>query len=192
MTVPLVEICDCVRQSSDPPAALKALRELGKSRLKSELWDAVADPDWEADVRAAAAWLKKNISKPRPTGVYLGLDIFNERGGKGQNIEIGWTSDLDPQQLTMEWVTQGLDYGDHHLIGGLYEIHKSYSEFELDDAVSLPDYVFYLGYSGIVMIKALEQVPVRWDSLFVWGFHDDDQAFLARCSASGVERIAKF
>jgi hypothetical protein len=191
MNIPFDEILACVRQSVEPQTAFNALREIGRSHLKSPLWDAVPVPDCDADIGSAADWLQRNISEYRPTGVYLGLDTLNEKDGQGQNVEIGMTADADPLPLEMEWIFDGLDYGDKHLIRGVYEIHKSHDAFELDHPESLlPDYVFFLGYSGIVLASALERMQVGWNSLFVLGFHDGDMGFLARSSQSGVERLA--
>ncbi len=156
------------------------------------MWNAVPEPDTESDVASATTWLQKSFSKYPPTGVYLGMDTANEREGLGKNIEIGLTDVAGPLPLDMEWIYDGFDYGEDHLIRGLYEIHKSYAAIGLDESDSLlPDYVFYLGYSGVVLAAAAERIPVRWDSLFVWGLHDGDMVFLARGSSKGVERLAK-
>ncbi len=192
MKIPFDKILDCVRQKIEPKQAFNKLVGVGKSRLKSPLWDAVLVPDTEADVASATTWLKESFSSYSPTGVYLGMDTLNEKDGRGKNVEIGITDAKGPLPLDMEWIYDGFDYGKNHLIRGLYEIHKSYAAMDLEESDSLLlDYVFYLGYSGVVLAAAVERIPVRWDSLFVWGFHDGDMAFLARGSSRGVKRLAR-
>jgi hypothetical protein len=40
MEFPLDEVVACVRQKVEPSSAFNALREIGKARFKSPLWDA--------------------------------------------------------------------------------------------------------------------------------------------------------
>jgi hypothetical protein len=191
MKIPYDEILGCVRKSIAPQKAFKELIDVGKSQLKSPLWDAIPTPDTEADVTSAATWLQESFSKYPPTGVYLGMDTVNENDGKGKNVEIGMTDVPGPLPLELEWIYDGFDYGENHLIRGLYEIHKGYDALDLQEPQSLlADYVFYLGYSGIVLAAALDKMQVRWESLFVWGFHSGDLAFLARSTPAGITRLA--
>ena len=137
-------------------AAFQTLREIGKSHFPSDLWDAVPLPDTEADIASAADWLQKNIADHRPTGVYLGLDTLNQAGQWGQNVEIGLSDAADPSLHDIEWIYDGLGYGDNHLIRGLYQVHQAYDAFQLGYPQSLfPDYVLFLGYSGIVLAGAM-------------------------------------
>jgi hypothetical protein len=76
MDIPFDDILAIVRQPGDPRAAFDALREIGRARMPSDVWDKIRAPDVEADVWLAGAWLKENISEFRPTGVYLGLDTL--------------------------------------------------------------------------------------------------------------------
>ncbi len=191
--IPYDEILSCVRQRSDPRRALGELRSVGQKHMESPLWDGVNTPDCAADVEAAAEWLNRNLAKDCPPGVYLGLDTCNERDGSGKNIEIGMTDQVDPKRDDLEWIFDGLDYGDNHLIRGLYEIHKGYESFGLDESKSLlPDYIFFMGYSGVVLAAAIEKLNWRWKALYVWGFHSGDLALLARTSHKGIERLAVY
>lgn len=192
MDYPLEEVFKCVRQAVKPETAFNSLRTIGMAHFKSDLWKSVPMPDADADIGSAADRLKRSISTSRPTGVYLGLDTPNQEGEWGKNVEIGLSEKADPPLLDMEWTFKGLKYGDNHLIQGLYEVHTAYEAYELDHPDSLfPDYVFFLGYSGIVLAAAVEKLRPRWDSLFVWGFHDGDMGYLARSSPKGVERAPR-
>ncbi|HET6328893.1 MAG TPA: hypothetical protein VFG04_29690 [Planctomycetaceae bacterium] len=192
MKYPLDEVFACVRQTVPPATAFNSLRDIGRAHFKSELWDAVPLPDSEADIAAAADWLKKSFADECPTGVYLGLDTNNQEEEWGHNVEIGLSDSADSSRLDMEWIFEGLDYGDNHLIRGLYEVYQAYAAFELDHPESLfPDYIFFLGYSGIVLAGAVERIRPKWDSLFVWGFHDGDMGYLVRTSERGVERVGQ-
>ena len=192
MDYPLDQVFDCVAQPIEPRAAFQTLREIGKSHFPSDLWDSVSLPNTEADIAAAADWLRKNIADHRPTGVYLGLDTLNQAGQWGKNVEIGLSDSADPSLHDMEWIFDGLDYGDNHLIRGLYEVHQAYDALGLDyPQILFPDYVLFLGYSGIVLAGAVERMRPDWDSLFVWGFHDGDMGYLARTSPRGVGRLAQ-
>lgn len=191
MDIPFADILAIVRKPDEPTAAFEALRKIGDARLPSPVWRAIDVPDIESDIEDAGEWLRAAISAYRPTGVYLGLDTLNQDDGAGKNAEIGMTTKADPAPLAMEWAWKCEKYGDDHLIQGMYEIHKTYQRSGLEYPASLlADYLFFFGYSGIVLASALERMPVRWSSLFVWGFHDGDIAYLARGSPRGVERLA--
>jgi len=193
MELPFSEIFAIVRRPERPQASFEALRNFGESQIASPIWKSIKSPDVEKDIEAARLWLHKTTSTYRPTGVYLGLDTLNERNGKGTNIEIGMTTSANPAVLSMDWAYHCEEYGKKHLIRGVYEVHKAYKNRNLDDAVhTLADYLFFFGYSGIVLASALERMTDRWDSLYVWGFHDGDIGFLAKCSRAGVQRLATF
>jgi hypothetical protein len=121
------------------------------------------------------------------------LDTLNEEDGGGHNVEIGLTTTADPERLKMDWAWGCEHYGERHLIHGLYTVHAAIMALDLEYELNNPaEYIFFLGYSGIVLASALEELPVSWDSLYVWGFHDGDLAFLARGSPTGVKRLATF
>jgi len=159
--------------------------------MPSAVWDKIRMPDVEADVLLAGAWLKESIFEFRPSGVYLGLDTLNEHQGNGKNIEIGMTIAADPTTLNMDWAYHLEQRGESYLIEGMYEVHKAYQKLGLDyHTGNLGDYLFFFGYSGIVLAAALERIAVNWDCLFIWGFHDGDLVYLARSSPKGITRLA--
>jgi hypothetical protein len=193
MDVPFDDILAIVRKPDDLKTAFESLREIGRSRLPSEVWDTIRTPQVDADVWAAGAWLKESILEFRPSGVYLGLDTLNENQGLGKNVEIGMTHEADPQKLEMEWAFRLPQRGQNHLIEGLYKAHRAYKKVGLEYPSSLlADYLFFFGYGGVVLASALERAKVEWDCLLIWGFHDGDLAYLARSSPTGVERLATF
>jgi hypothetical protein len=193
MDVPFDDILTVIRRLTDPQSAFADLRAIGELRSPSPMWRAIKTPDVRADVDAAASWLYGTITPFRPTGVYLGLDTLNERDGQGKNVEIGMTIKADPVPLNMDWAYRCEKYGDDHLIRGMYETHQTYKAFGLEYEVGLlADYLFFLGYSGIVLTAAIEKLRVEGPTMFVWGFHDGDIGFLARSSPDGVERLVTF
>lgn len=193
MEIPFKQITDTVRGSTAAEISFNLLRQVGRKALPSDLWDQVPTPDVEADVERARIWLRRNISKDRPTGVYLGLDTLNGRGLRGHNVEIGMSRSANPRILNMAWTFRCDRYGNRHLIRGLRQVHRTYERRRLGfDTSNLADYVFFLGYSGIVLTAAIERLAVSWEALFVWGFHDGDIGYLARTSEHGIERLASF
>jgi hypothetical protein len=191
--IPFNDILAVVRRPGDLKAAFAGLLEIGRARLPSEVWDKIRTPEVEGDVWNAGAWLRKSISEFGPSGVYLGLDTLNENRGDGKNVEIGMTRDADPDKLKMDWAYHLPRRGDSHLIEGMYKAHRSYQKFGLEYPSNLlADYLFFFGYSGLVLAAALERIAVDWDCLFIWGFHDGDLAYLARSSSTGIKRIAAF
>jgi hypothetical protein len=191
--LPFNDILAVVRHPGELKSAFAALREIGKSRLASEVWDKIPTPEVEADVLLAGVWLKENFFEYQPSGVYLGLNTLNENGGRGKNIEIGMKRAVNPLKLEMEWVYRLPQRGQDHLIKGMYGIHVAYQKFGLKYPASLlADYLFFFGYSGLVLASAIERIKIDWDCLFIWGFHDGDLAYLARSSPKGVTRMATF
>lgn len=180
-----------IRNGGDLRAAFDSLREIAKARLPSVPWEKIRTPDVEADVCLAAAWLKENLTEFQPNGVYLGLDTLNENDGDGKNVEIGMTRAANTNVLEMDWAYRLEKYGEDHLIQGMYETHESYRRFDFEfDGAVLVDYLFFFGYSGLVLASAIERTLVNWDCLFIWGFHDGDLAYLAKASCHGVTRLA--
>ena len=187
MNPPFDEILTVIREACDLTIAFNNLRAIGKSRVPVAVWDEIPTPEVETDLWLAGGWLKESIDAFQPSGVYLGLDTLNENRGRGKNVEIGMTREADPQQLVMDWAFRLPKYGKHHLIEGLYEVHSAYETLGLG---LLADYLFFFGYSGVVLAAALERINIHWNCLFIWGFHDGDLGYLARSSGAGVTRLA--
>ena len=158
--------------------------------------DSVPEIDISADISAAQRWLKKEAADSSVTGIYLGLDTLNENEGTGKNIEIGFTCDAHPQSPDIEWIYKLKKYGTDHLIHGIYELHawyypehRVYADHDYDLQLLL-DYIFFLGYSGVILAAAIQQEQLQDHCLFVWGFHDGDLGPLCRWSPTGFERLA--
>jgi hypothetical protein len=192
MGIPFDSILAIVREPGDLKSAFDAFREIGQKQMPSELWDKIRAPDVEADVWNAAAWLKETVFEFRPSGVYLGLDTLNERQGAGKNVEIGMTREANPEELEMKWAYRLPEYGEDHLMEGMYKVHREYEKLGFESSSSLlADFLFFFGYSGIVLAAAIERIAVDWDCLFIWGFHDGDLGYLVRSSSNGIARLAE-
>jgi hypothetical protein len=75
----------------------------------------------------------------------------------------------------------------------MYKTHRAYQKYGLEYPSSLlADYLFFFGYSGLILAAGLDRIPIDWDCLFIWGFHDGDLGYLARSSPSGITRLAVF
>ena len=196
MNIPFAEILHCVNVNQDPLIAFTSLVSVGRSAYKSAVWDSVPKIDISADISAAQRWLQGETPDSSITGIYLGLDTLNENEGTGKNIEIGFTCDADPQSLDIEWIYKLTKYGTDHLIRGICELHTWYSpEHRVyadhdDDLQLLLDYIFFLGYSGVILAAAIQKERLQNHCLFVWGFHDGDLGALCRWSPTGFERLA--
>jgi hypothetical protein len=191
MNLPIDEILAIVRTGDDLRASFDALREVGRSRLPSEVWDKIRTPDVESDVWLAGAWLKESIFSFRPTGVYLGLDTLNELRGDGENVEIGMSRSAIPNATDIQWAYSLEERGEKHLIDGMYKAHRAYLKFGVEGpAKLLADFLFFFGSSGVVFASAIERIGVNWDCLFIWGFHDGGLYSLARSSPTGITRMA--
>jgi hypothetical protein len=123
-------------------------------------------------------------------GIYLGLDTLNVRDGRGTNIDFGGTPNCDPNQDSADWVWEAdLEYGKPHLIQGLYRLQDAYRTEPWREAFQLLDYIFFLGYSGIILCSAFEKLSPPRDLLPAWGFHDGDMFTLGRMRVGTFSRI---
>ena len=196
MDIPFAEILRCVNANQDPLIAFTNLVSIGRSTYKSPVWDSVPEIDIPADILAAQQWLKKEAADSSITGIYLGLDTLNENEGTGKNIEMGFTRDADPKSLNIEWIYNLTKYGTDHLIRGIFELHTWYESdagvhADHDDKLQLLlDYIFFLGYSGVILAAAIQKERLQNHCLLVWGFHDGDLGPLCRWSPTGFERLA--
>jgi hypothetical protein len=174
---PIRETLAVVRDGTEPEATWADVVALCRAACPSAPWDGLVWPDIGRDVSAATTWLEAQLADlPDARGLYLGLDTLNMRGGRGTNIEIGGSSDCDPLSDDIQWVfARNLRYGRKHLIYGLYELRAVYSSDAWGAAYSLCDYIFFLGYSGVVLAGAFERLDTPRTLLPVWGFHDGDR-----------------
>jgi len=80
----------------------------------------------------------------------------------------------------MDWAYRLPERGENHLIEGCIRAHRAYKKFGLEYPSSLlADYLFFFGYSGLVLSQLFERIAVDWDCLFHLGLHDGDLGFLA-------------
>ncbi len=192
MNIPFADILRCVHVDQDPSIAFTSLVCVGRSVYKSAVWDSVPKIDISADILSAQQWLKKETADSSITGIYLGLDTLNENDGAGENIEIGFTHHADPASSDIEWTYKLPKYRSGHLICGVYELHAWYeSELDQNDELQLLlDYIFFLGYSGVILGAAIQKERLQNHCMFVWGFHDGDLGPLCRWSPTAFERLA--
>lgn len=137
----------------------------------------------QRDIEAASNWLNASIIElPNTQGIYLGLDTLNMEQGFGSNIEIGLSSSCNPNEITDDWAYDCENYGNSHLIKGLYEVSDSFNNEGKWTAGerSFAEYLVFLGYSGVILRSALLQLETKNDFLSVWGFHDGDMFFLVQ------------
>ncbi len=193
MKLPIRETLAVVRDGTEPLQAWSDVISLCRTAVPSAPWNDLASPNLERDVKAATAWLEGQIAAmPDSPGLYLGLDTLNMRGGRGTNIEIGGSSTCDPLSDDIQWVfARNLDYGQKHLIYGLYELQVVYETEAWAAAYPLCDYIFFLGYSGIVLSEAFVRLDTPRILLPVWGFHDGDLFALGRKQDNRFTRICR-
>ncbi|HXX92752.1 MAG TPA: hypothetical protein VEN81_03910 [Planctomycetota bacterium] len=174
----LPSILKLVRTGGDPARSLGKLLDHFAEAKPSSAWTKMKDVDVGRDIAEARDWLEAQLARrASTTGVYLGLDTLNMDDGAGHNVEIGGSVKADPESLDTEWAFENSWTGEHHLIRGLFEMHRIYSTIE--DLYSFADYALFLGYSGIVLAAAVERLERKLRSggmgrLYIWGFHDGD------------------
>jgi hypothetical protein len=188
MPLRLNQILTIVRTHTDLRTGFDALRTLGNTLTPSPVWNKIPTPTVEADLLLATAWLTENLADRHPTGVYFGLDSLNENEGLGSNLEIGMTNAANPDAPDHQWTYALEHYGQRHLIDGLYNTHRALQKRGLDS--SLPTFLFFFGYSGLLLAAALERLAPPFHCRFIWGFHDGDLASLARSTPTTLTRLA--
>ena len=191
MEYPIRETLAVIRDAKESEKAWVQVVALCRAAAPSAPWGELATPNIERDVVAATTWLEGQLATlPEARGLYLGLDTLNMRGGRGTNIEVGGSYDCDPLSNDIQWVYAGkLHYGRKHLIYGLYELQAVYSSDAWGPVYSLCDYMFFLGYSGVVLAEAFERLNTSRTLLPVWGFHDGDLFALGRKRDNRFTRI---
>jgi len=156
-------------------------------------WADLPPPDVQSDLHDTWQWLQKEVAEqPDASGLYLGLDTLNMGDGKGMNIDFGATSECDPASYSPDWVWDvTLSYGSHHLIRGLVGLQAIYARPIWRDAFGLCDYVFFLGYSGMILTQVFESFTLPRTFMPVWGFHDGDMFTLGRYHNGSFTRLCK-
>lgn len=181
MHLPIDATLDVILRHTSAPTAWAEIVELCRTCSPDAPWDSLPKPDLERDIAAAHHWLESQLNTvPEAVGIYLGLDTLNMNEGAGKNVEFGGTSDCDPANESVDWLGGELDYGSDHLIYGLYELQRMYETDAWKQAFSLCDYIFFLGYSGIVLTQAFERLSTNRTLMPIWGFHDGDMFTLGR------------
>ncbi|MCB9050802.1 MAG: hypothetical protein H6556_15360 [Lewinellaceae bacterium] len=181
--LPINDIRRILRIESDPQKAFQQIVESGEQKLPSNIWSEFKKMNIGRDIQEAKNWLTKNIKEfPNFSGIYLGLDTLNMDEGTGVNIEIGLSSDCNPDIFTDEWAFECDFYGEGHLIKGLYEVADCFENEGkwTDDERAFSEYLIFLGYSGIILREALRNLTTENDFLSIWGFHDGDMFFLVQ------------
>lgn len=193
MNLPIRETLAVVRDTTEPRRAWADVVALCRAAVPAAPWDDLASPNLERDISAATGWLKAQLAAlPDARGLYLGLDTLNMRGGRGTNVEIGGSSGCDLLADGIDWVYAGdLDYGAKHLIGGLYELREVYSSDAWAAAYRVCDYIFFLGYSGVVLAESFARLDTPRTLLPAWGFHDGDLFALGRKQGGGFTRLCR-
>lgn len=187
-------ILDLVRTMKTPQVSWKLLLELCAAAHPSDTSAKLPTPDFSRDVKMTSEWFSEELSangEGRP-GIYLGLDTLNmeDRGPryvKPKNIEIGFSSAGAPAKLDLEYIYKCDNYGSDHLIESLRDLKRVYHQADIS---SEADYELFLGYSGVVLLAAIEQLHTR-DFIATWGFHDGDMFLLCRRYGGRYERIVR-
>jgi hypothetical protein len=191
MDLPIHEALDIVKTYSSPDTAWSSIVDLCRKSHRRLPWDTLPTPDLERDIAAATGWLTAQLEKlPKVKGVYLGLDTLNMAKGKGHNVEFGGTRECDTSVDDVEWLFDGqLQYGDSHLIRGLYELKTVYESKPWKAGSEFCDYMLFFAYSGIVLSAAFQEVATSRTLLVAWGFHDGDMLALGRKQRRRFSRI---
>jgi hypothetical protein len=196
------DLLAAIRGPAKPDAAWKEVLRVCHRCAPGAPWPSLPDPDLGRDIEDARVWLARQLRDlPDATGIYLGLDTLNMRGGRGQNVEIGGTAECDALQDSQDWIgVRQLRYGTKHLIRGLYEMHRVYTQGDWCVRAekvprglysSFAEYSLFLSYSGIVLGHALKLIPLKRTFLVVWGYHDGDMFLLGRRTPDSFTILCK-
>ena len=159
MNLPIDETLAVVRDHSSPSIAWSEFVALCRTACPTAPWNSLPSLDFERDIVAAKVWLSTELAAfPDATTIYLCLDTLNMRQGDGFNVTFAIPRDA----------------GGEHLIYGLYELLRVYEADAWREAFSLCDYIFFLGYSGIIFAQACERLSSPRTLSVEWGFHDGD------------------
>ena len=189
--LPIDETMQILRTESDSRIAFQKIIDQANKSLPSEIWKEYEKLNIERDIEDATNWLQKSLNEfPESKGIYLGLDTLNMDEGDGTNLEIGLSSSCNPNDFSDDWAYECEDYGESHLIKGLFEVADTFSDSEkwTNDETSFSEYIVFLAYSGVVLKSALDKLETKNDFLSIWGFHDGDMFFLMQ-KVNGIKFI---
>jgi hypothetical protein len=189
--LPIDETMQVLRTESDFEIAFKKIIGYANNNLPSEIWKQYEMLNIERDIEEAIKWLQNSLTEfPDSKGIYLGLDTLNMDEGNGTNVEIGLSKSCNPNEFSDDWAYDCEDYGESHLIKGLFEVADTFVNTEkwTNDETSFAEYIVFLGYSGVILREALNRVKTENDFLSIWGFHDGDM-FLLTQKKSGITSI---
>ncbi|BAU52301.1 hypothetical protein [Mucilaginibacter gotjawali] len=191
--LPIGNILLEINNQPDPVQAFKNILNFCDIALSSKIWETFRKMDLQKDAEASTIWLQQTIDEFSNTkGIYLGLDTLNMENGSGSNVEIGLNSDCDPSILSDGWTYDCDNYGESHLIEGLWLVSDSFISEERwsDDERRFSEYTIFLGYSGLVLREALLNLKTNNDFISIWGFHDGDMFFLVNKKDGKMNLIA--
>ena len=181
--LPIDETRREIRVGVNPTKSFIKIVDYGRQKLQSKIWSEFENMNIERDIKAAEIWLNQTFKKfPGFSGIYLGLDTLNMENGKGTNVEIGLSKSCNPSIFSDEWAYECENYGESHLIKGLYEVSDCFNNENqwTTDEQNFTEYLIFLGYSGLVLKEALTNLKIENDFLSLWGFHDGDMFFLTQ------------
>ena len=181
--LPINETIQILKTESDCEVAIEKIISCAQKALKSEIWKEYKALDIKRDIKEATTWIQDSIDKfPDSTGIYLGLDTLNMDNGNGTNIEIGLSKSCTPAELYDDWAYECENYGQSHLIKGLYDVAHTFDSFEkwTKEESNFAEYIIFLGYSGVILREALNNLKTNNDFLSIWGFHDGDMFLLTQ------------
>jgi hypothetical protein len=193
MEFPIDEALKILKDHNNPETALVDLIALCAGVLPKENWSALPKVDVTRDIDEATEWLSDQMRQAdQPSGIYIGLDTLNMDEGDGHNVAFASSKECEPTSDSQDWLEEDMDYGDEHLIHGLYLLHNEYGGGKWsDEGYDLCDYILFLGYSGIVLMHAFKKISITSPSLAVWGFHDGDLFRLAYKDGEQLTRICE-
>lgn len=179
--LPLDETMTILRKELNPQIAFKKIVDLGKEKFPSPIWNEYNEIYIDRDIKEASRWIEKSIQyHPNSKGFYFGLDTLNMDNGKGTNIEIGLSKGCNPNEFSDDWTYDCESFGKSHLIRGLFEFSDTFlnkDKWSCDER-RFTEYLIFLGYSGVILREALNNLKTENNFLSTWGFHDGDMFFL--------------
>lgn len=190
MALPISQTLQIVASHQNPIQGWSDIVSVCRANCPPMPWHTLPNPEIERDIHTATTWLSEETELlSGATGVYLGLDTLNMEDGDGRNVELGVSNACDTNRDDIDWVDDLLEPRSSHLIRGLQTLHQVYAQEHWRNAFDICDYIFFLGYSGIVFSGAFAKFSPRRTMLVVWGFHDGDLFVLGRRTTDAFTRL---